>query len=343
MPAWGRRAAVVGGAAGRRGGRRRRGPGRRAVRRRPLVPQRRGPGGRRAVRRAARHRRPGDRRRRRRAARRGRRTAADGTDARPTVTVVFCHGLALEPGQLALPAARPAPTWAGWCSGTSAGTAGPAAGAHGARHHRPARPRPARRARGHRAHRAGRARRPLDGRHDDHGAGRRSTPSCSATGSSAWRWSPPRRAGWPRSRFGVPAAAGRALRRAAPRALAALNRRPALVAAARRLGADLEFVLTKRYSFATDVPPSLVRFVARDARQHPAGRDRRAVPGLRRARQARRARRPQRRRDADPGRRAGRDDPGRPQPRDGRARCRAPSWRSCPRPGTCSCSSTTTS
>src|SRR5215218_9097445 len=61
--------------------------------------------------------------------------------------------------------------------------------------------------------------------------------------------------------FGVPAAAGRALRRAAPKALAALNRRPALVSRGRLLGADIEFVLTKRYSFATDVPPSLVRFV----------------------------------------------------------------------------------
>jgi len=61
--------------------------------------------------------------------------------------------------------------------------------------------------------------------------------------------------------FGVPAAAGRALRRAAPGALAALNRRPALLARTRRLGTDIEFVLTKRYSFATDVPPSLVRFV----------------------------------------------------------------------------------
>jgi pimeloyl-ACP methyl ester carboxylesterase len=61
--------------------------------------------------------------------------------------------------------------------------------------------------------------------------------------------------------FGVPAAAGRMLRRAAPKALTALNRRPALVARSRRLGHDLEYVLTKRYSFATDVPPSLVRFV----------------------------------------------------------------------------------
>ncbi|MGH8971472.1 MAG: alpha/beta fold hydrolase [Actinomycetes bacterium] len=63
--------------------------------------------------------------------------------------------------------------------------------------------------------------------------------------------------------FGVPAAAARGLRRVAPKALNALNRRPGVVASGRRLGADLEFVLTKRYSFATDVPPSLVRFVSR--------------------------------------------------------------------------------
>jgi pimeloyl-ACP methyl ester carboxylesterase len=62
--------------------------------------------------------------------------------------------------------------------------------------------------------------------------------------------------------FGVPAAAGRALRRVAPRALEALNRRPALVARGRSLGSDIEFVLTKRYSFATDVTPSLVHFVS---------------------------------------------------------------------------------
>lgn len=63
--------------------------------------------------------------------------------------------------------------------------------------------------------------------------------------------------------LGVPAAAGRVLRRVAPRALAALNRRPDFVARGRRVGSDLSFVLTKRYSFATDVPPSLVQFVAR--------------------------------------------------------------------------------
>jgi pimeloyl-ACP methyl ester carboxylesterase len=69
--------------------------------------------------------------------------------------------------------------------------------------------------------------------------------------------------------FGVPAAAGRMLRRAAPKALEALNRRPALVARGRSLGHDIEFVLTKRYSFATDVPPSLVRFVQRMHDQTP--------------------------------------------------------------------------
>jgi pimeloyl-ACP methyl ester carboxylesterase len=63
--------------------------------------------------------------------------------------------------------------------------------------------------------------------------------------------------------LGVPAAAGRVLRKAAPRALAALNKRPDIVVRGRRLGGDLQFVLTKRYSFATDVPPSLTRFVAR--------------------------------------------------------------------------------
>ena len=54
----------------------------------------------------------------------------------------------------------------------------------------------------------------------------------------------------------------------APGALGACNRRPALVARSRSAGRDIEFVLTKRYSFASDVPPSLVRFAA-DARATP--------------------------------------------------------------------------
>jgi pimeloyl-ACP methyl ester carboxylesterase len=63
--------------------------------------------------------------------------------------------------------------------------------------------------------------------------------------------------------LGVPGAAGRALFKVAPRALNALNRRPEMVTRGLSLGADLQFVLTKRYSFATDVPPSFTRFVAK--------------------------------------------------------------------------------
>ena len=69
--------------------------------------------------------------------------------------------------------------------------------------------------------------------------------------------------------FGVPAAAGRLLRRAAPKALTALTRRPGLVAGGRSLGRDIEFVLTKRYSFETDVPPSVVQFVQHMHEQTP--------------------------------------------------------------------------
>jgi pimeloyl-ACP methyl ester carboxylesterase len=69
--------------------------------------------------------------------------------------------------------------------------------------------------------------------------------------------------------LGVPAAAGRTLRRMAPKALAALNNRPALVSGGRRLGSDVEYVLTKRWSFATDVPPALVRFVIKMHDQTP--------------------------------------------------------------------------
>jgi pimeloyl-ACP methyl ester carboxylesterase len=63
--------------------------------------------------------------------------------------------------------------------------------------------------------------------------------------------------------LGVPGAAGRALFKVAPRALNALNRRPEVVSRGLSLGADLQFVLTKRYSFATDVPPTFTRFVAK--------------------------------------------------------------------------------
>lgn len=62
--------------------------------------------------------------------------------------------------------------------------------------------------------------------------------------------------------LGVPAAAGRVMRRVVPRALNTLNRWPELVERSRRAGSDLQFVVTKRYSFETDVSPTLVKFVA---------------------------------------------------------------------------------
>lgn len=69
--------------------------------------------------------------------------------------------------------------------------------------------------------------------------------------------------------LGVPATAGRVMRRVAPKAFNALNRWPELVERARRAGGDIQFVVTKRYSFATDVSPWLVRFVARMHEQTP--------------------------------------------------------------------------
>jgi pimeloyl-ACP methyl ester carboxylesterase len=63
--------------------------------------------------------------------------------------------------------------------------------------------------------------------------------------------------------LGLPGAAGRALFKVAPRALNALNRRPEAVSRGLSVGADLQFVLTKRYAFATDVSPSFTRFVAK--------------------------------------------------------------------------------
>jgi pimeloyl-ACP methyl ester carboxylesterase len=63
--------------------------------------------------------------------------------------------------------------------------------------------------------------------------------------------------------LGVPATVSRLLRRAAPGVVATLGRAPRLVALGRRTGTDLEFALTRMYSFASDVPPATVDFVAR--------------------------------------------------------------------------------
>jgi pimeloyl-ACP methyl ester carboxylesterase len=62
--------------------------------------------------------------------------------------------------------------------------------------------------------------------------------------------------------LGLPAAAGRALRRATPRLLHTMTRRPDLLMHGQRWGDDLLYVITKRYAFVTDQPPSLTRFVA---------------------------------------------------------------------------------
>ena len=120
--------------------------------------------------------------------------------------------------------------------------------------------------------------------------------------------------------FGVPAAAGRALRRVAPKALAALNQRPGLVARGRSLGADIEFVLTKRYSFATDVPPSLVLFASRMHDATPLDVIAELFPAFDAHDKLDALDGPQRCRDAGARRRAGRHDARGPQPRDGRAR-----------------------
>jgi pimeloyl-ACP methyl ester carboxylesterase len=50
--------------------------------------------------------------------------------------------------------------------------------------------------------------------------------------------------------------------RVAPGAVATLARRPQLVSRTRRIGSDLEQILVRRYSFASPVPASLVRFAA---------------------------------------------------------------------------------
>jgi len=63
--------------------------------------------------------------------------------------------------------------------------------------------------------------------------------------------------------LGVPAMGARALNRVAPRVLEALARRGELVERGRRLGSDVGYLVTKRYSFASDVPPGLVEFAAR--------------------------------------------------------------------------------
>lgn len=60
--------------------------------------------------------------------------------------------------------------------------------------------------------------------------------------------------------FGVPLVPRRLLRRLTPGLVSAVGRQHELVERARRVGSDLAFVITKHYSFASDVPPAVVDF-----------------------------------------------------------------------------------
>ena len=62
--------------------------------------------------------------------------------------------------------------------------------------------------------------------------------------------------------WGVPAPLARVVHRVTPEVLGLLAHRQGLVATGRRFTSDLEYVLTRRLSFGSDVSPSLVRFVA---------------------------------------------------------------------------------
>lgn len=62
--------------------------------------------------------------------------------------------------------------------------------------------------------------------------------------------------------LGLPGLLGRLTHKAAPGVVAALARRPELVERSRRVGSDLGYVLTRRYSFVKGGSPSLVEFTA---------------------------------------------------------------------------------
>jgi len=62
--------------------------------------------------------------------------------------------------------------------------------------------------------------------------------------------------------LGAPAYTGRILHKLAPGLFGALVKQAELVDRSRKAGSDLSYVLTKRLAFASDVPPSLVRFAA---------------------------------------------------------------------------------
>ena len=61
--------------------------------------------------------------------------------------------------------------------------------------------------------------------------------------------------------FGIPGFVGRALRPVAPGAIRAANRRAHMLEQGRRAGSDVAFMLTRRLSYGTNPPPSLVAFM----------------------------------------------------------------------------------
>jgi pimeloyl-ACP methyl ester carboxylesterase len=62
--------------------------------------------------------------------------------------------------------------------------------------------------------------------------------------------------------LGLPGPLGRLTHKAAPGVVAALARRPEMVERSRRVGSDLGYVLTRRYSFVKGGSPALVEFTA---------------------------------------------------------------------------------
>ena len=65
---------------------------------------------------------------------------------------------------------------------------------------------------------------------------------------------------WNEMTLGLPARAAQLFQRTAPGVFALLGRGHTLVDRTRRAGTDLAQLLTRRYAFASDVPPALVRF-----------------------------------------------------------------------------------
>src|SRR3954447_8078051 len=61
--------------------------------------------------------------------------------------------------------------------------------------------------------------------------------------------------------LGIPGVVGRALRPVAPGVIRAANRRAHLLEQGRKAGSDLAFLFTRRLSYGSDAPPSLVSFM----------------------------------------------------------------------------------